>query len=75
MLICRECYEEAVQRERTSTPLPPGLIDVDRLERVSVEMGKCSVCGLEKAVWRNKESGVNASRFFKKEHLSKWRQL
>jgi len=22
-------------------------------------MGKCSVCGLEKAVWRNKESGVN----------------
>jgi len=75
MLICRECYEEAVQRERTSTPLPPGLIDVDRLERVSVEMGRCSVCGLEKAVWGDKESGVNASRFFKKEHLSKWRQL
>ena len=75
MLLCRECYEEAVQRERTSTPLPPGLIDVDRLERVSVEIGRCSVCGLGKAVWRNKESGENASQFFKKEHLSKWRQL
>ena len=75
MLICRECYEKTMQQERTSTPLPPGLIDVDRLERVSVEMGRCSVCGLEKAVWGDKESGVNASRFFKKEHLSKWRQL
>jgi len=42
-----------------STPPLPGLIDVDRLERVSVEIGKCSVCGLGKAVWRDKESGVN----------------
>jgi hypothetical protein len=58
-LLCRECYEEAVQRERTSAPPLPGLIDVDRLERVSVDIGKCSVCGLAKAVWRDKESGVN----------------
>lgn len=58
-LICRECYEEAVQRDRASAPPLPGLIDVDRLERVSVEIGKCSVCGLGKAVWRDKESGVN----------------
>ena len=55
----RECYEEAVQRERPSVPPLPGLIDVDRLERVSVEIGRCSVCGFLKAVWRDKESGVN----------------
>ncbi len=58
-LLYRECYEEAVQRERSSAPPLPGLIDVDRLERVSVEIGKCSACGLGKAVWRDKESGVN----------------
>lgn len=36
----------------------PGLIDVDRLERATVEIGRCTVCGLEKAVWVDREKGV-----------------
>ena len=56
--LCRECYEEAVRRERASAPPLPGLIDVNRLERVTSQIGKCSVCGLEKATWRDKEQGI-----------------
>jgi len=36
----------------------PGLIDVDRLERVTVDIGRCTVCDLEKAVWRDRKRGV-----------------
>ncbi len=56
--LCKECYQEMVRRERSSAPPLPGLIDVDRLERVTVDIGRCTVCGLEKAVWRDKERGV-----------------
>ena len=47
-----------VGRKRSSAPPLPGMIDVDRLERVKVDIGRCTVCGLEKAVWRDKERGV-----------------
>jgi len=38
-------------RERSSAPPLPGLIDGDRLERVPVDIGRCTVCDLEKAEW------------------------
>ncbi|MDH7510416.1 MAG: hypothetical protein QHH04_05170 [Methanolinea sp.] len=56
--LCKECYQEAVQRERSSSPPLPGMIDVDRLERVTSEIGRCSVCGLEKAEWIDRERGI-----------------
>ncbi|OPY48326.1 MAG: hypothetical protein A4E42_00099 [Methanoregulaceae archaeon PtaU1.Bin222] len=56
--LCKECYQEMVGRERSAAPPLPGLIDVDRLERVTVDIGRCTICGLEKAVWRDKMRGV-----------------
>jgi len=56
--LCKECYEEMVERERSSAPPLPGTIDVDRLERVTTDIGRCSVCGLDTAVWWDKESRV-----------------
>jgi len=56
--LCKECYLEMARRERSSAPPLPGLIDVDRLERVTADIGRCTVCDLEKAVWRDKERGV-----------------
>lgn len=56
--LCKECYLERVRRERSSAPPLPGMIDVDRLERVTADIGRCTVCGLEKALWRDKERGV-----------------
>jgi len=49
--LCKECYQEMVRRERSSAPPLPGLIDGDRLERVPVDIGRCTVCDLEKAEW------------------------
>jgi hypothetical protein len=56
--LCKECYQEAVQRERSSSPPLPGMIDMGRLERVTSEIGSCSVCGLEKAEWIDRERGI-----------------
>ena len=56
--VCKECYQEMVGRERSSAPPLPGMIDVDRMERVTVDIGRCTVCGLEKAVWSDRERGV-----------------
>ena len=56
--LCKECYQGAVQRERSSSPPLPGMIDVGRLERVTSEIGRCSICGLEKAEWIDRERGV-----------------
>ncbi len=56
--LCKECYQEAVQRERASAPSLPRLIDVNTLEQVTVDIGRCSLCGLEKAEWIDRGSGV-----------------
>jgi hypothetical protein len=40
-----------------SVPLP-GTIDVLRFNRVTADMGKCSVCGLVRAGWIDREAGV-----------------
>ena len=36
----------------------PGTVVVSRCERVTVDVGKCSVCGLVKAEWIDREAGV-----------------
>ncbi len=56
--LCKECYQELVERERSSAPPLPGMINVDRLERVTVDIGRCTVCRLEKAEWIDRERGV-----------------
>ncbi|MBP1929152.1 hypothetical protein J2741_001699 [Methanolinea mesophila] len=56
--LCKDCYEDAVRRERASAPPLPGLIDIDRLERISTDLGRCTICGLEKAEWIDRERGV-----------------
>ena len=54
--ICRHCYQDAVDRERSSAPPLPGVIDTSGMERVSVSIGRCSVP--EPAVWLDRQSGV-----------------
>jgi len=56
--ICKPCYKAAVDRERSSAPALPGVIDTSKMERVNVSIGRCSVCDLEPAVWKDKESRV-----------------
>jgi len=56
--ICLPCYLEAVERARASAPPLPGVIDCARMEPVTNSIGRCTVCGLEKAEWVDKETGV-----------------
>jgi CRISPR/Cas system endoribonuclease Cas6 (RAMP superfamily) len=56
--ICRSCYNETMKAEqRASVPLP-GTIDVSRCTRVTAEVGKCSVCGLERSGWIDRTTHV-----------------
>jgi hypothetical protein len=56
--ICRSCFNEAVKTEQTASVPLPGTVDVSRCSRVTADIGKCSVCGIAKAVWIDREADV-----------------
>jgi hypothetical protein len=56
--VCRSCYNEAVKAEQVASVPLPGTVDVCRCTRVPADVGKCSVCGIAKAVWIDREGGV-----------------
>ena len=56
--ICKACYKEAVRAEQMASVPLPGTFDVSRCSRVTADIGKCSVCGIAKAVWLDREAGV-----------------
>ena len=59
--ICRSCYNEAVKAVQTASVPLSGAVDVSRCSRVTADVGKCSVCGIAKAVWIDREAGVNSA--------------
>jgi len=56
--ICRSCYDVAVRAEQMAAVPLPGTVVVSRCARVTADLGKCSVCGMEKAMWIDRETGV-----------------
>jgi len=56
--ICKACYKEAVRAEQMASVPLPGTIDISRCSRITADIGKCSVCGIAKAVWIDREAGV-----------------
>ena len=56
--ICKACYKEAVRAEQMASVPLPGTIDVARCTQVTAEVGKCSVCGLERSAWIDREAVV-----------------
>jgi hypothetical protein len=56
--VCRSCYNEAVKAEQTASVPLPGTVDISRCSRITADVGKCSVCGIAKAVWIDREAGV-----------------
>ena len=56
--ICKTCYKVAVKVEQESSIPLPGTVVVSRCERVTAYVGKCSVCGLVRAEWIDREAGV-----------------
>jgi superfamily II helicase len=56
--ICKACYKEAVRAEQMASVPLPGTIEVSRFNRVTADMGKCSVCGIVRAAWIDRQEGV-----------------
>ena len=56
--VCRSCYKAQVKAEQQASVPLPGTFDMARCERVTAGVGKCSVCGLVKAAWIDREAGV-----------------
>jgi hypothetical protein len=56
--ICKACYKEAVRAEQMASVPLPGTIDVTRFNRVTADVGKCSVCGMERSGWIDRSTHV-----------------
>ena len=56
--VCKACYKVAVKAEQEASVPLPGTVDVSRCERVTAGIGKCSVCGLVRAEWIDRETSV-----------------
>ncbi|GAB6285178.1 MAG: hypothetical protein STSR0009_13790 [Methanoregula sp.] len=47
-----------MKAEQTASVPLPRTVDISRYSRVTVDTEKCSVCGIAKAVWIDRETGV-----------------
>ena len=56
--ICKRCFEAAKRRERTKAPPLPGIIALSRMVRISKDIGRCTVCKTDKAVYHDREAGT-----------------
>jgi hypothetical protein len=56
--LCRHCYQAAKSRDQEACRMLPGTVEVSRMEPVTVYIGKCSLCDLDKAAYRNALTGV-----------------
>jgi hypothetical protein len=56
--LCRHCYQAAKTRDQEACRMLPGTVEVSRMEPVTVFIGKCSLCELDKAVYRDVSTGV-----------------
>ena len=50
-VLCRSCYGAAVRREQRAGPPLANAIDPGGLRRVTASVGRCDLCGLERAAW------------------------
>ena len=56
--ICKACYKEAVRAEQMASVPLPGTIDMSRFNRLTADVAKCSMCGLERSVWIDRKTQV-----------------
>ncbi len=50
--LCNHCYGAAVAREQKKIRPLPAVIDPGSMTRVTVSIGRCSLCGLAAATWK-----------------------
>ncbi len=50
--LCRRCYDTAVRRAQAAVEPLPRAIAPAAMERIAASVGRCDVCGLERAAWK-----------------------
>jgi hypothetical protein len=56
--LCRHCFKAAKTRDQGACRMLPGTVEVSRMKPVTVFIGKCSLCELDNAVYRDPSTGV-----------------
>lgn len=54
--ICNKCYERVLKAESLQVRVLPGVLNPELMTRVSKDLGKCEVCGRQKATWQDPET-------------------
>ena len=57
--ICKKCFKAAKNRKAKSFRVLPGSLNVAGMRRIYVDVGRCSVCNTEKAVWKDPENRIS----------------
>jgi hypothetical protein len=64
--LCTRCYGAAVRREQAKVAPLPAVIDPVAMQRVEAEVGRCDLCGLERAAWKG-EAGRLCDACYRRE--------
>jgi hypothetical protein len=56
--LCQHCFKAVKARDQEACRMLPGTVDVSRMEPVTVFIGRCSLCDLDQAVYRDVSTGV-----------------
>ncbi len=70
--LCRRCYDTAVRRAQAAVEPLPRVIASAAMERVTASVGRCGLCGLERAAWKGRGSG-SARRATSGSRGGRWR--
>lgn len=54
--ICKKCYERVLKAESLQVRVLPGVLNPGLMTRISKDLGRCEVCGRQKATWQDPES-------------------
>ncbi|MDD1730240.1 MAG: hypothetical protein LUQ50_14375 [Methanospirillum sp.] len=57
--ICKKCYKNAEKKKERSFRTLPGTLNTAGMERIFVDVGRCSVCNIGKAVWKDPENQIS----------------
>ncbi len=54
--ICKKCYERVLKAESLQVRVLPGVLNPELMTRISKDLGKCEVCGRQKATRQDPET-------------------
>jgi hypothetical protein len=56
--LCQKCYQKGVKRYQDTCSILPGSFSIDRMEEIRINVGRCTICGLERATWKDRSNGL-----------------